>query len=302
MSERTSIEWTDATWNPIAGCTMVSPGCTNCYAMNIAHRFSWGDGLTRDDGKWNGKLQLRPHRLEEPLRWRRPRKVFVCSGSDLFHEDVPFEFIAAVFGVMAAAPEHTFQVLTKRPSRALEFFEWVEQQERTEGNRPHDVILPATAEHLEGEFWSSVLQRTGLEQGLPECEPWPLHNVWLGVSVEDQKRADERIPLLLKCPAALRWLSCEPLLGEVDILRGCAIESIDWVVVGGESGARARPMNPAWAHWLREQCEMFGVPFLFKQWGTFNEAGQRVGKKRAGRLLDGVLHDAYPQAGDAQTG
>ena len=182
MSYKSSIEWCDATWNPIRGCSMVSHGCTNCYAMKVAHRFSGTgmayDGLTKMTSAgpvWNGKITLVPKLLDQPLRWRRPRKIFVNSMSDLFHENVPDSFIAQVWNVMQNANHHTFQILTKRPERMLS---WV------------------------GKWFRS----------------WPpLPNVWLGVSTEDQATADERIPLLLKTPAAVRWISAEPLLGPIDI-------------------------------------------------------------------------------------
>jgi protein gp37 len=315
MSTNSAIEWTDATWNPVTGCSKVSAGCTNCYAERLSHRFKW------TDKPWNAayaaeNVKLHPERLEEPLRWRKPRKVFVNSMSDLFHEQVPFEFIARVFDIMAQTPEHTYQILTKRPARMKEF----------------------------------------IEQYVPEnLAPYPLPNVWLGVSVENQQAADERIPLLLQTSAAVRFLSCEPLLGPVNLEKyfdpsglcgtcgdynlSCWCQSfpmdehgyvkIDWVIVGGESGPNARPMHPDWVRSLRDQCKAAGVAFLFKQWGewfprdqwednpelvlpdddvayidgprthVFEDLGgvypvHRVGKKAAGRMLDGRTWDEYP--------
>lgn len=274
------IAWTDETWNPVRGCSRVSDGCRWCYAERVAARFSGPgqpyEGLTRK-GRWTGEVRLVPEHLADPLRWKRPRRVFVNSMSDLFHESLSDETIAAVFGVMAASPQHTFQVLTKRPERAREWFLWISSgrlgplpgggvattcmliAERTDGTRDH----PAT-------------------RG-PRPNDWPLPNVWLGVSVEDQAAADARIPLLLECPAAVRWISAEPLLGPIvlrpewlplprsepdDFRYWVAHDNrLRWVVVGGESGPGARPMHPEWARRLRDQCSAAGVPFFFKQWG-----------------------------------
>jgi len=342
MADGTKIEWTDATWNVVNGCSVVSPGCTNCYAMRLAgtrmrHHPSRA-GLTRDTKAgpvWNGEVRFNDKVLLDPLRWRRPRRIFVCAHGDLFHEAVPDEWIDRVFAVMALAPQHVFQVLTKRPERMRAYFthdggfgRWgfIEQQARKLAKVPDHRTLAT--------FGGSNLP-----------------HVWLGVSIEDQARADERIPLLLATPAAVRWLSCEPLLGPVDLakLRPDGINftldaltgrgehllgyrgqtgKIDWVVAGGESGPGARPMHPAWARSLRDQCAAAGVPFLFKQWGEWlpdpeadalgdeidgapfliwhadswrnlpqDHIGDytfRIGKKRAGRLLDGQLHDGFP--------
>lgn len=286
--DRTKIEWTDATWNPIRGCTPVSEGCRNCYAAGVAYRFGQNlndpyFGLAEWRGGravFNGTVMLVDHTLTVPLRWRRPRRIFVNSMSDLFQESVPVEFVDKVFAVMAMADEHTFQVLTKRPERMAEYLKG----------------LRASKDRLAVSLGGS-----------PEAE-WldnstvVLPNVWLGVSVENQKAADERIPQLLECPAAVRFLSCEPLLGEVDVMDyldpidgGYVGRSfIDWIIAGGESGRHARPMDAAWARSLRDQCAEAGVPFLFKQWGEHDERGERVGKKAAGRLLDGRTHDEFP--------
>ena len=297
MSDGTKIEWTDATWNPIVGCSVVSPGCTNCYAMRLAgtrmkHHPSRA-GLTRDSKAgpvWTGEVRFMEQWLIQPLRWAKPRMIFVCAHADLFHEAVPDEWIDRIFAVMAMAPQHTFQVLTKRPERMREYL-----------HSPVVIDSIANAAHdIDGGIGAPIL---------------PLPNVWLGVSVEDQRRADERIGILGSTPAALRWVSAEPLLGRIDFDID-QLQVIDWVVAGGESGPGARPMHPDWARSLRDQCAAAGVQFLFKQWGEWAPAEDypseiqeqydvqgladghsiRVGKKAAGRLLDGVIHDGYPEA------
>jgi|CXWL01.1.fsa_nt_gi protein gp37 len=269
MSAKSSIEWTDVTWNPVRGCSLVSAGCRNCYAMKQAHRFSGPgqpyEGLTmigQHGPSWIGTVKTVPWLLDEPLHWKKPRKIFVNSMSDLFHRDVPDEFIEKVFVVMARSPRHTYQVLTKRPGRMLEFM-----RKNSTGGR----IFHLAADR-------------GVESG-----QWPLSNVWLGVSVEDQATADERIPILLQTPAAVRWVSAEPLLGPVDIRwkSGSDFRSwmpapgppspsyrggdgyIDWVVVGGESGPRARPCDLAWIRSIKDQCQEAGVPVFVKQLGAF---------------------------------
>lgn len=293
----TSIEWTDQTWNPVVGCTRVSPGCKYCYAFELhdmRHRAHLaGSKVPKQYAKPFKEVQLMPERLDDPLHWKKPRMVFVNSMSDLFHEDIPDEFITKVFVSMAAAGQHTFQVLTKRAERMREF----------------------------------ILSKKRLTEE-------PLRNVWLGVSVEDQQRADERIPVLNRTPAAVRFLSCEPLLGPVNLRSEhirWAIDGecdqlgyplLDWVIVGGESGMLARPMELGWARSIRDQCVAAHIPFFFKQWGdwapseTLFDAGphsttQRLprsmmvktvggvemlqaGKKAAGRTLDGRLWDEFP--------
>ena len=280
MADRTKIEWTDATWNPIRGCTRVSEGCRHCYAEVMAGRFSdpgqWGHGLAQrvalpgggTDHRWTGKVELVDAALDLPLRWRSPRRIFVNSTSDLFHEKVLDEWIDRVFAVMALAPQHRFQVLTKRPERMRDYL----------GHKvtPYNVLYEAIARN------SSDLS-----------ESWPLRNVWLGTSIEDQATADDRIPHLLATPAAVRFISAEPLLGPVDLRlivikpsdapeRGKPPVSINalkgwyggadhdparihWTIVGGESGPGARPMHPDWARSLRDQCQAAGVPFFMKQ-------------------------------------
>jgi protein gp37 len=263
MSTKTKIQWTDISWNPVRGCSMVSAGCENCYAMKQAHRFSGNNkpywGLTEigpHGPRWNGNITMVPGLLDEPLHWKKPRRIFVNSMSDLFHGDVSEEFIEQVFVTMARSPRHTYQILTKRPGRMLAFL-----QRNSTGGR----IL-----HLADD--------RGVESGA-----WPLPNVWLGVSVEDQATADERIPILLQTPAAVRWISAEPLLGQVDMKDEYLLPSfasdddryyqpggrgLDWVVVGGESGPGARPCDLQWIRSIKDQCQAAGVPVFVKQLGS----------------------------------
>jgi len=246
MGATSTIEWTEATWNPVTGCTKVSPGCDNCYAEKIVERFN-GKGSFANVRRNSDKLFL-------PFRWRRPRRVFVNSMSDLFHADVPDSFIANVWSVMARTPQHTYQVLTKRHARMRS-------------------LLNSDA------FYDQV-------RSLAPGAAWPLPNVWLGVSVENQHWADIRVPALLETSAYVRWLSCEPLLGPVDLTAcdigidalspdwsnqmGAPHPLLDWVVVGGESGPGARPMLAGWARDIRDQCAKaeVPVPFFFKQAGA----------------------------------
>lgn len=314
----TSIEWTDAVWNATRGCSRVSPGCDNCYAMRQAHRFDTPEqfedqdlangirelskragpyhGLTifRETGPrrgvdWSGVVRIVPEMLDVPLRWRKPQKIFVNSMSDLFHESLSNEEIAAVFGVMAACPQHTFQVLTKRAERMREWFEWVHTDrgfDHMQAGKLHDALCCAM--YGSGDNWDP--DDAICEELLTNANEWPLPNIWLGVSAEDQQRADERIPHLLETPAAVRFVSAEPLLGPVDLrvyLRehacdewpkeiargpdGCAghpMSALDWIIGGGESGSGARPFDLAWARDLRDQCKAAGVPFFFKQAGS----------------------------------
>lgn len=295
----TKIQWTDTTWNPVRGCSVTSPGCHNCYAMRQAHRFSGPggpyEGLTKMTGagpQWSGVVRMAPpHILTAPLRWRKSRRVFVNSMSDLFHESLTNEQIAAVFGVMAAAPRHTFQVLTKRAERMAEWFRWVATPEARHALSAPLVALHAVEVACQLHAFEHVT--TGaMGFGSIVRRGWPLPNVHLGVSVEDQRRAEERIPHLLQCPAAVRWLSCEPLLGPVDIAAwlptpcercqgstddddcwecaGAGIVSaggVDWVVVGGESGNGARECELRWIHRVVDQCRKAGVPVFVKQLG-----------------------------------
>ena len=332
MSDNSHIEWTDATWNPTTGCTKVSEGCRHCYIdrtplfrIGIPKPRGGGEPIPprRFDSEEIGAktgVMLHPERLEQPLRWKRPRRIFVNSLSDLFHDDVPAAFISEVFTVMAEASQHQFQVLTKRPRRMASL----------------------------------------VSMFFKDSEPPP--NVWLGTSVEDQKAAELRIPLLLETPAAVRFLSCEPLLGPVDLTpwtwcdqptnqiryhstfcrryRGhdgpcdymAGLPTLDWVIAGGESGPKARPMHPAWVRSLRDQCHD-AIPFFFKQWGEYQPGWfggkevfvqldgtvwkgrqldvygveepcavmRRLGKKNAGRELDERTWDEMPDVTSAES-
>lgn len=239
MSEHSSIEWTDATWNPVRGCTKISPGCAHCYAETFAERFRGVPGHPYEQGF---DLRLVPEKLREPLRWAGSRMIFVNSMSDLFHEDVPDDFIIDVARVMELASWHTFQVLTKRSER---------QRDLLRGRLRFAADLP---------------------------------HIWWGVSVEDQRHGLPRIVHLRSAPAAVRFLSVEPLLEDLGMLD---LEGIHWVIVGGESGAGARPMDQQWVLNIRDQCAAARIPFFFKQWG-----GRR--KKEAGRTLAGRTHDQLP--------
>lgn len=317
MGATTNIEWTDSTWNPLRGCSRVSEGCRNCYAEKVAYRFS-GPGqayeglavLRNGHASWTGKVSFAEKHLLDPLKWKDPRRIFVNSMSDLFHENVPYEWIDRIFAVMALCPQHTFQVLTKRPERMLRYL----SQPDLAGQLMDCQVDMADWNHSPKEMSTAVdraLRKVGRKENcgespwtgkdsycwMPKINKWPLPNVWLGVSVENQKAADERIPLLLQTPAAVRFLSCEPLLGPVSLRwknstpfgvthprhlrpepdgqgRVCTDEydglrELDWAIVGGESGPSARPMHPDWARSLRDQCQTARVPFFFKQWGEF---------------------------------
>ncbi|MDE0406878.1 MAG: phage Gp37/Gp68 family protein [Alphaproteobacteria bacterium] len=264
MSSATTIEWTDATWNVITGCSRVSPGCGGpdgggCYAERLAatrlrHHPS-RKGLTDRHGRWTGEVRFNRQWLDQPLRWKRPRRIFTVAHGDLFHEAVPDQWLDIVFAVMAQSRRHVFQVLTKRPARAREYL-----------------------------------------QGLARRDSWPWGHVWIGASAENQKTLNERIVPLLETPAAVRWLSAEPLLEEIEVFNmDGPVDLFDgedsplhWVVCGGESGPGARPMDPHWARCLRDQCVGADVPFFFKQWGGVN-------RKRTGRVLDGRTWDQMPR-------
>lgn len=300
MAANSKIEWTEATWNPVTGCTPVSDGCTNCYAARRARRFEWQEryaGLVTGDGKWNGRVRYDERVLGEPLRWRKPRMVFVVSMGDLFHSAVPFEFIDKVWEVMALCPQHTFQVLTKRPRRMREYVNAVQCGDRPIGRRSDCVYAPVTA-------------ASGCAAQL-ENHDGRLPNVWLGTSIENQT-VEARVDELLACPSAVRFVSAEPLLGPLVLRRrlmsyhdsgedldsdeernkwGCpvSLSALDWVIVGGESGPKARPCNGVWVQSLRDQCVEAGVPFFFKGWGGVN-------KKRSGRLLDGRTWNEMPSS------
>lgn len=240
MSETSTIEWTDATWNPVRGCTKISPGCKYCYAETFAERFRGVKGHPYEQGF---DLRLVPEKLNEPLKWKNKKIIFVNSMSDLFHKDVPSDYIVQVCDVMKQGNWHTYQVLTKRAERM-----------------------------------STMLENELYDAG-------QMDHIWWGVSVEDKKHGIPRMDFLRKAPAKVRFLSVEPLLedlGEIDLT------GIHWVIVGGESGRGARPMEKVWVSSLQKQCEKAGVPFFFKQWGG-------VQKKKAGRLLDGKIYEEMPK-------
>ena len=387
MAEHSTIEWTDATWNPITGCTVCSPGCANCYAMKLAgtrlKNHPTRIGLTKPSKAgpvWTGEVRFNEKALLDPLKWKRHRMIFVCAHGDLFHESVPDAWIDKVFAVMALCPQHTFQVLTKRSARMLAYFVG-HHTPRTDGSiqvfsalqRVQGIVADyVRLGHFQPSGFGPVF-KTDWDRARDKLRPFPLPNVWLGVSAERQQEADVRIPDLLATPAAVRFVSLEPLLGQIDLqtdLRryldhGLSMRpgAIDWVIVGGESQAGARPMHFQWVRSLRDQCSAAGVPFFFKQWGdwkpicymtdaeheglyrsnreakdgerqeiidelygrtckvplgvirydgrfftddTFEGFRQidghggmtmfRVGKKAAGRLLDGVEHNGMPTA------
>ena len=239
MSQHSEIEWTDATWNPVRGCTKITPGCDHCYAATFAERFRGVPGHPYEQGF---DLRLVPEKLAEPLRWKTPKMIFVNSMSDLFHKDVPDDYVEAVGHVMERANWHTYQVLTKRSSRLRDMLK----------------------------------TRLQFAATLP--------NIWWGVSVENRAQGLVRIRHLQEAPAAIRFLSIEPLLEDLGEIN---LDGIHWVIVGGESGAGARPMEKEWVVSLREQCARANVPFFFKQWGG-------VRKSKTGRELDGKTYDSLP--------
>lgn len=302
MADRSKIEWTDSSWTPLRGvkghwhCTKVSAGCEQCYAERFNVRLG---GPAYKHGADTFRLDEKI--LSQPLRWKTPRKVFVCSMTDLFHEDVDFYKLQAIFQVMVATPHHTYQVLTKRASRMK-------------------ALVPDIFASL---FGKRIRMGVGDKQLVEHVNSYQVPpNIWLGVSVEDQATADERIPLLLQTPAAVRFVSYEPALGPVNFSdylsqngkvfhRGGYTDALDWVICGGESGPKARPMHPDWARGLRDQCQAARVPYFFKQWGEWRPRTDadpkrlmdqfikdtffsRIGKKRAGRLLDGRTWDEFP--------
>jgi protein gp37 len=342
---KTDISWTDYSFNPVTGCTPISEGCRHCYAQSIAKRFagtlSWPNGFN---------VTLHPERLVQPLRWKTPRRVFLCSAGDLFHEAVPFEFVTKVWAVMLLSSDHTFQVLTKRPDRMLEFL----RQPRLYD----DVLREANVFRRQRPKMANV--------GISNPATMPRRWIWLGVTAENQVMADQRIPLLLQVPAAVRFVSVEPMLSAMDLrpylTRACTRwqqplhngeqcpecgnghgnnmglrNRLDWVICGGETGPGARPMHPGWARSLRDQCQASGTPFFFKQRGEWAPATAehgvigslmpetggkytwigwdgktqnpsahglqdpvmaiaRVGKARAGHLLDGQEWRQFPES------
>ncbi len=345
MADNSKIEWCDATWNPIVGCSRVSKGCENCYAERVAFRFKhlpkFGAVIKQNGHGWNGAVHFDENALLQPLKWKKPRRIFVCSMGDLFHEKVSNEWIDKVYAIMALCPQHTFMVLTKRPERMREYF-------RLDTTLPAVNTLAAAWDYMTPKQYQEMVKKP---------ISWPLPNVWHGVSVEDQRTANERIPILLRTQSAIRFISAEPLLGEIDLKRlsqdfddgmGFFVDSclngkrfnqeygdydneatkLDWVIAGGESGKNARPMHPDWVRKLRDDCTAANVPFFFKQWGEWaafdapyafeakgfekccngsllyghgpNRLGlrfDRVGKARAGNLLDGKQHLEFPKIG-----
>ena len=254
MSE-TAIEWTDSTWNPVAGCSIMSSGCTNCYAMQMAYRLeAMGvdkyTGLTRKSGArsvWKGVVHEDRKALSIPISWKKPRKIFVNSMSDLFHPEVSMDFIADVWRVMADTPRHSYQVLTKRPDRMAEFTR----------------------------AWDGGV----------------LDNVWLGTSVEDAEVVD-RIDQLRSVPAKIRFISFEPLIGPVGSID---LSNIDWAIVGGESGPRARPIKEPWIDQIHAACKRYDTAFFFKQWGAWGKDNKRRSKKQNGRTYRGKTWDEMPR-------
>lgn len=266
---KTKIEWTDVSWNPITGCTPVSDGCKNCYARRMANRLRGRYGYPADDPF---AVTCHPDRLDEPQKITKPSRIFVCSMSDLFHKDVSFETIIKIYAQIHMNPRHIFIVLTKRIERAKEFYHWF------------------TVENA----MSAWIGGTGFTVPSIDAREWPLSNLWLGVSCENQACADERIPILLTIPAAVRFVSCEPLLGPIkineffnpdDLSDHIADDDValDWVIAGGETGPGARKMDERWAINLRDQCVNADIPFFFKQ---HNKKGDRV--------LDGREWNEWP--------
>lgn len=305
MSDGTAIEWTDATWNVITGCSVHSPGCKNCYAMKLAgtrlRNHPSRIGLTHETSAgpvWTGDVRFNEQWLDQPSRWRKPRMIFVCAHGDLFHESVPDAWIDKVFLEMRFASHHTFQVLTKRADRMLAYIDRFKASPRWDGWITRDGT---PSDEREG---SALFTK----------DAWPLRNVWLGTSIEDQRRADEKLDAMRTMAAAgwLTWVSYEPALGPVD---WASWTFLRWMVSGGESGEGARPSHPDWHRTTRNFCAAAGVPFLFKQWGEWlpesegaltygdrrsvrwpdSSKSRSVGKKAAGRLLDGLEHNGYPE-------
>jgi protein gp37 len=285
MGRTTAIEWTEHTWNPVTGCTKISEGCQHCYAERMARRLGcMNEPMKRDNGypppPDHFAVTLHPERLLEPLHWRKPSRVFVCSMGDLFHEAVPDSFIDIIWATMALRDRHCFQLLTKRPARMLEYLRGWDADPIQRGKRLWNGLCGLDRTFDDSDTIYDYFQVS---------QPWPLANVWLGVTAENQARADERIPLLLQTPAAVRFVSCEPLLGPVDFRKvpgfnkagsgGVDLVRNFWVIVGPETGPGARPMNLDWARSLQQQCAAAHVAYFYKR-GT----------------LDGVTYHEYPEA------
>jgi len=300
MADRTKIEWATTTWSPITGCTPVSEGCEHCYARRMAQRLKGRYGYPEDDPF---RVTFHPDRLDQPLKWKKPRMVFVVSMGDLFHDDVPWEYIAAIHGVIAFNQQHNFLILTKRHERMAEFYFRFHN-----GNYVSNLNwwMNEACYRLPSDVTYGIRLRL-------KPESLPLPNLWLGVTAENQQRADERIPILLQMPAAVRFVSIEPMLGPVDLtfinpfddFHTDALDTPDpsyklhWVILGGETGPGARPMHPDWARSVQNQCQAAGVPFFFKKHGDYNRKAQGLqfitDPDNAGRLLDGRLWEEYPK-------
>ena len=331
----TKIDWATDVWNPVTGCTPAGAGCANCYAKGIAKRF-WGNRKFSD-------VQCHDDRLDQPLRWRKPRTIFVNSMGDLFHKDVPEEFIDRVFAAIAVCSWHTFIVLTKRPERMREYLsnrnKCVDCWEDA-AHEDHDIVEQVRFDDFPNESNTMLEKLRRVEEGMDNISRYskrPLPNLILGVSASNQAEVDRAVPFLLDTPAACRCVSLEPLLGPVSLrIEGAETGTLynaltgefsgnddrgprlDWVIVGGETGKNARPMYSTWVKTVRDQCKAAGTAFFFKQWGEWvpsdtigaRETRQwhcghrgaegerysvRVGKSRAGHLLDGVAHREMPE-------
>ena len=286
------IEWTDRSWNPVTGCTKISPGCKNCYAERFAERMKYNPKALP---KYLNGFEVTMHHnlLREPIRWQKPSRIFVCSMGDLFHDRVPFEFIDKVMATVAHAWWHTFIILTKRPERMLEYFMKAKEDSYRYSPRQQTgtIGIPLNDDRMNVRL-STI---SGLEI---DYRMWPLCNLWLGVSAENQELFDKRVRQLTFIPAAVRFVSFEPLLGPLDIYRELAYgqwdlnqdikhtQKIHWAICGGETGPGARPMHPSWVHDLLAECQAAGIPFFFKGWG---------GSVRTDPLISGQAYHEFPK-------
>lgn len=315
---KTRIEWAECVWNPVTGCTKISEGCKICYAERMAKRLAGRYGYLKDDPF---KVTFHPDKFDQPLRWRKPRKIFVCSMGDLFHDDTfllnsPFEaglnfslnsyivytgylMLDAIFAVMERSLNHIFILLTKRPENMSRYFSAVQKHKL----KYADKFKSCPTEEMRNSPAAQHAKKSAIN-------PIPNH-IWIGVTAENQKQADRRIPILLNIPAAVRFVSVEPMLEQIDLDKTCGAHhcwrsELDWVIVGGESGPGARPMHPAWARSIRDQCQAAGTPFFFKQWSNplsyptetrkeVCQAGLDIGMNKGGRILDGRTWDEYPE-------
>lgn len=329
MGDKTGIEWTDSSWNVVRGCRRVSDGCRFCYAEKVAHRFCGEgqpyEGLTVEGkARWNGEVRFEASHLLDPMRWGKPRRIFVNSMSDVFFESFTNEQIAAQFAIMTLASHHQFQVLTKRPERMDAWLSWIESTgdigetlRKALVELLPDGVLETSRSALTQRLKRGLVSLAGMGNGKWADRSWPLPNVLLGVSVEHQQAADERCDLLVKQTRAgwKTFLSCEPLIGPVSLAKWLAPDEsgapgLDWIIAGGESGdPDSRPCHPSWVRTIRDECKATGVPFFFKQWGdhlpdpgtqlgsaptdhvTFDRTGN---KKLNGAMLDGVEHKDWP--------